>query len=132
MKNNVLAIALIALVAVFSLFMATSEASPPQNEEVMATVSASISSGADVIAAVSGKKLCVRSAVLRSSTAGVVVFRDGSGSGTILANIYLPQDANLVLDEKFFGEGIKTTAGNSLFATLSSATLTAVFRVAKE
>jgi hypothetical protein len=99
--------------------------------EAVATISASVSTTAAVVAAVSGKKICVKSMVLRSSTAGVMVFTDGSG-GTTLANIYLAQDTNLVLDEHVLGEGFKTTAGNALHAVLSGATLTATIRYAQE
>lgn len=106
-------------------------AQPPKLVESVSTISASISSSAAVAAAVSGKRLCVRSMILRSSAAGVVEFQDGEG-GTTLANIYLAQDTTLVIDEHVLGEGFKTTAGNGLYAELSGATLTAVVRCAQE
>lgn len=109
----------------------TAFANPPELVEQVSTVSTSISSTTAVVAAVSGKRLCVKSMILRSSSAGVVVFQDGSG-GTTLANIYLAQDSTLVIDEHVLGEGFKTTSGNGLYAVLSGATLTAVVRCAQE
>lgn len=107
-------------------------AQPPLGDEGMSTVSTSISSTAAVVPAVSGKRIVVRSCVLASSGAGVVVFQDGSG-GSTLANIYLAANTNLVLDEQFFGAGgITTTRGNGLYAVLSGATLTATLRVLRD
>jgi len=104
---------------------------PRRLVEQISTVSTSISSSTAVVAASSGKRLCVRSMVLRSSAAGVVVFTDGD-AGTTLANVYLGQDSTLVIDEHALREGFKTTSGNGLYAVLSGATLTATFRVALE
>jgi hypothetical protein len=101
-------------------------------DEVITTCSQSIASEAPIVSAVSGKRLQIRGAVLRSSGAGVVVFTDGA-SGTTIANLYLEADTPFVIDDRVLGTGgITTTAGNALYATLSGATLTGVFRVARD
>lgn len=102
-------------------------ASSSGHDERTATISASVSSSASVITAISGKKIAVKGMVLRSSGAGVMVFTDGDG-GTALCKIYLEADKSFTVDELVLGGGLKTTAGNGLYAVLSGATLTATFR----
>lgn len=97
--------------------------------ERAATCSTSISSGANVIAATAAKRIKLKSALLRSSGAGVVVFKDGSGGSTLL-NVYLEANVPLVvpLDQLGGGGGVRCSTNTALHATLSGATLTAVFR----
>ena len=98
-----------------------------QVEDQLATVSASISAGAAVLTGADGQELVVRSMLLRSDTAGVVVFKDGA-SGDTVANVYLAANANLELGPEFFGPGLRLSDGNDLHATLGSASLTALIR----
>lgn len=101
---------------------------------VLATVSVSISSEAALVTPSSGKRLRIRAALLRSDTAGVVVFRDGT-AGTVLAKIYLAANTNLLLTpaDLFGADGIALSAAdNVLTGTLGSATLTATFRYTEE
>lgn len=125
------AVLAIALGAFLFAVAPEAKAAPPQLVEQIRSCSQSISTAAPVISLVAGKKLCVKSAVLNSGGAGVVVFEDGSG-GDVIARIYLEANKPLIIDEHVLGEGFKSTAGNGIYATLSGATLTATFRVALE
>ena len=97
------------------------------------TVSTSISSEATVATPASGKLLIVRAALLRSDTAGVVVFKSGT-AGTTVANIYLEANKPLLITSDQFGvNGLRLLAVDApLTATLTSATLTGVFSVSEE
>lgn len=93
------------------------------------SVNDSITSGANVIAAVAAKRIRLKSALLHSDTAGVVVFRDGSG-GTVLLSLYLKADKPTVIPLELLGGagGIRCSTNTALHATLSSATLSGVLR----
>lgn len=97
------------------------------HNEAVATFSGSINTTTAVIAAVSGKKINVRAITMRSSSAGVVVFQDGSG-GTTIGNFYLEADVPYTIYENALGPGMKTSTGNGLYAVLSGATLTTTIR----
>lgn len=96
-------------------------------QEALATFSASISSGAVVIASSAGNHINVRSILVASDTAGVVVFTNTNG-GQTLAKIYLAANTNLLITEDLLGKGIRSAKGDSITATLSSATLTLLAR----
>lgn len=97
------------------------------HNEGLATFSGSINTAAAVVAAQSGKVINVRAITMRSSGAGVVVFKDGA-SGSTIANFYLEADKPVTIYENQFGKGLKTTSGTGLYAVLSGATLTALVR----
>lgn len=99
--------------------------------EVLTSLSTSISTSAAITSATTGKRQVIRSAVLASSGAGVVVLRDGDG-GDLLAAIYLEANKPFAFTPELLGGGIRSSSGNAIYATLSGATLTAVMRVQRE
>lgn len=99
--------------------------------EVLTSLSVSIDQGAAITSATTGKRQVIKSMLLRSSTAGVVVFNDGTGSGQ-LAHVYLEANKPFVVPAEVLGNGIRSSSGNAIYAYLGSATLTAVLRVQRE
>lgn len=101
------------------------------HDDRLATISASISSTAAVVAGVTNKQVNVRAMTLRSDTAGVVTFQDGSG-GTTIGQVYLEANKPYTIYEGALGKGLTTSTGNGLYAVLPSATLTAFVRYRAE
>lgn len=105
------------------------EAQSAGRNEAVKTFSGALSGGTAIVNSSTGKRIVVDALIVRSSAAGVLVLSDGTG-GTALAKVYLPQDTNVELKTRLLGaEGLRTTAGNALDATLSTATLTLIARV---
>jgi hypothetical protein len=105
----------------------------PLGYQATVTASAALSGGTAIVNSSSGKRIVVKSMILRASSAGVVTISDGTG-GTALGKFYLAQDTPLILDEDLFGaEGLRTTAGNALDASgTNGVTLTSLTRVEYE
>lgn len=99
--------------------------------DLLSTVSTSISTTTAVITAVSGKVINVRSITFRVSAGGVVQFQDGSG-GTTIGSFYAVTNTPYTLYEGQFGGGMRTSSGTGLYAVLSGATLTALVRYQTE
>jgi hypothetical protein len=73
-------------------------------------------SGVASVATVTGRRVSVKAASVSSTVAGVLLFRDGSSSGTVLGRMPLPvADTLYHLTSDMLGPGMTTTAGNSLF-----------------
>lgn len=124
--------AALALVLV-ALLVLPAQARPPAGQyEAVKTHSAALSGDTALITGTSGKRIVLVGAIVRSSAAGVLVLKDGS-AGTTIGNVYLPADTNVELTPDLLGaEGIRTTAGNGLFAAMSTNTITAVMRIRYE
>lgn len=98
-----------------------------------ASVSVSINSEATLITPTSGKRLTLRSmqVSLSAGSAGVVVFKDGTG-GTTIASVFLEAQKNPITIT--FGRSGKrlSAADHVLTGTLSGGTLTATFDTSEE
>jgi hypothetical protein len=117
------------LLVVGVLAMPEAEAQGAGRQEAVKTFSAALSGGTAMINSSTGKKIVVHSMIVRASAAGVLTISDGTG-GTALAKVYLPQDTNVELTSDLLGEeGLRTTAGNALDASMSTNTITAVMRI---
>jgi hypothetical protein len=117
------------LLVVGVLAMPEAEAQGAGRHEAVKTFSAALSGGTAMINSSTSKKIVVHSMIVRASAAGVLTISDGTG-GTALAKVYLPQDTNVELTSDLLGEeGLRTTAGNALDASMSTNTITAVMRI---
>lgn len=133
MTKKVWPVLLLAVVVAAWLFIGpAAQAAPPAGYEAVKCHSAALSGDTALIAATSGKAIVVKSMIVRSSGAGVLVLKDGS-SGTVIANIYLAADTNLTIGPKVLGEqGIRTSSGVGLYAAMSTNVVTTTMRVRYE
>lgn len=128
--------ALLALAAVlaFQPQLATAQGDPVMGDELTVTYTGAADStgqGDAVTTAYSGKRTVLLGGVFQSDTAGVVLLQDGS-DGDVIGALYLKQNVPLVLDPSDIGDGIKTTAGNEIYAELSGATIAFTMRIRRE
>lgn len=128
------ALTLVAALVVCLAALTSSQAGPIKGAETTEWFNGSIAvdgDGAAITSAVTGKRMVLLGFTLQSDTAGVVRFTDGAGGDTIGA-VYLAANTNLTVDRDSLGEGIKSTAGNAIYADLASATLTGILRIKQE
>jgi hypothetical protein len=131
--NRIAGFFLLAVVVVGVLLFGQAPAkAAPIGYEAVKCHSAALSGDTALIAATSGKRIVVKALVIRSSGAGVLVLKDGSGGSTI-ANLYLAADTNYVIGPKVLGEeGIRTSSGVGLYAAMSTNTITTTMRIIYE
>jgi hypothetical protein len=98
---------------------------------VFPTFTGDISSETTVATAATGTHLTVQSAIATVTTAGVVVFKDGT-AGTTVANVYLASNTPTVLGPSVWGAHGLTLAHANLTGTLSGSTLTILFRCGQQ
>lgn len=130
-RPALLLVALLAIVATLMAVLHPAMASPPPpgQDSYVKTFTGALSGGTAIINSSTGKRIVLDGMIVRASAAGVLVLADGT-SGTTLANIYLAQDTNYEIRPEFFGgDGLRTTAGNALDATMSTNTITCLMRM---
>lgn len=96
------------------------------------TFSTTFTNGAAAIDTSTGKRIVLHALVVRASSAGVLVLKDGSNSGTTLLNLYLAQDTVVQITPEMLGGSVRTTAGNCLFIGANSATITGWARYSRQ
>lgn len=138
MKRLALPVAMLFVVMALASFFAIQPAQLARAEDrhgdKFASVSVLVSTTNTIVAGVSGKKINVRALTLSASGAGTITFQDGSG-GTAIGHYYVEATKNpaVLLPDSFGGLGMRTTAGNGLFALgASGVTLYCTVRYSEE